>query len=112
MSAEWWRAYRAKRREAIRAQDRERNRRRRANGREDRTTEYRNRPSRAVPPLPVLFPEIRRGQGVSFWEDELRMDLQQEAALAVCEGRDPEDAVALYRSREMAWRSMTVSLFD
>jgi hypothetical protein len=49
---------------------------------------------------------------VSFWDDELRMDLHQERALAVLEHRDPDAAVGAYRSRELAWRAMTVPLIE
>lgn len=47
---------------------------------------------------------------MAFWEDELRMDLAQEAALAELEGRDPAAAVAAYRRRELSWRSLTAPI--
>jgi hypothetical protein len=56
-----------------------------------------------VPPLLPLYPELRSGTRLSFWEDELRMDLAQERALAEMEGRDPDEAVRAYRSRERRW---------
>lgn len=84
-------------------------RRRRATvGREDRTTEYarRNaaRRSEAREPLPELFPDLVRGARLVFPEEDLARDLRQEAELARLEGRDPEEAVRAYRSRELAWR--------
>jgi hypothetical protein len=53
-----------------------------------------------------------RGVRLSFWDDELRMDLEQERALAVVGGMDPDAAVALYRAREHAWRRMTCPLIE
>lgn len=79
--------------------------------RQSRAVEYANRNAkrRAVrtEPLPALFPDLRHGARVSFWEDELRMDLRQEETLAMLEGRDPKVAVAAYRSRETSWRAHT-----
>jgi hypothetical protein len=47
---------------------------------------------------------------VSWWHTELAMDLEQERELARLEGRDPEDAVARYRARELRWFNLTVPL--
>lgn len=41
---------------------------------------------------------------MSFWEDELRMDLEQERVLAKLEGRDPDEAVRSYKLRETNWK--------
>jgi len=58
-------------------------------------------------PLPLLLPALQHGTAISFWEDELRLDLAQEAWLAVLEGLEPGPAVAAYRRREIAWRHHT-----
>lgn len=58
-------------------------------------------------PLPPLYPSLQHGASVSFWEDELRLDLAQEAWLAALEGVDPQQAVDAYRRREIAWRHHT-----
>jgi len=63
-------------------------------------------------PLPLLYPALQRGARLSFWEDELRLDLAQEWALAECEGRDPEEAARTYLARETAWRAMTAPLVE
>ena len=60
-----------------------------------------------MPELAPLFPDLVRGSRVSFWDDELRMDLRQERALAIIEGKDPAVAVQSYRAREIAWSSLT-----
>lgn len=65
-----------------------------------------------LPPLTPLFPDLVHGARVSFWEDELRMDLAQERSLALVAGEDPELAVRAYRARETAWRRMTCPLVE
>lgn len=77
--------------------------------RTDRTEERAKyvRPSRATAsdePLPILYPELQHGKHYAFWDDELRLDLAQERALAILEGYDPDRRVAAYRARETAWR--------
>lgn len=62
-------------------------------------------------PLPVLMPGLQRGAAISFWEDELRLDLAQEMALALIEGRDTQQAVTDYKKREHMWRAMTCPIF-
>lgn len=62
--------------------------------------------------LPVLMPELQRGSRIAFWEDELRLDLAQEARLAELEGRDPRVAIAAYRARETNWRAHTAPLHE
>jgi hypothetical protein len=106
--AAYWRTYRAAHRERLCAQQRER-RQAKPRVRGDRSAEYARRRSRAcpVPDLPALFPHIRHGAVLSFWEEELRMDLEQERALATLEGRCPDAAARLYRSRETAWHHVT-----
>lgn len=81
----------------------------------DYTAEYaRNRERHpagpAADPLPLLMPELQRGARLAFWEDELRLDLAQEARLAELEGRDPAAAIAAYRARETNWRAHTAPL--
>ena len=58
-------------------------------------------------PLPLLLPALQHGTAISFWEDELRLDLAQEDRLAALEGVDPAVATAVYRRREIAWRHHT-----
>jgi hypothetical protein len=82
---------------------------------QSRAVEYANRNAkrrRDRHPLPVLFPDIRNGQALSFWRDELAMDLRQEAELARLEGRDPSAAVREYGIRERSWWAMTCPLFS
>lgn len=57
----------------------------------------------AYEPLLPLMPELQHGRSISFWEDELRLDLAQEAFLALLEGNDPRMAVDAYRQREVLW---------
>jgi hypothetical protein len=71
---------------------------------------------RSARPRPIaevepLFPQLRHGAKVAFWDEELAMDLEQERALALLEGRDPDEAVKQYRVRETSWRRLTVD-FD
>lgn len=83
---------------------------------QSRATEYANRNAKrkrtAGEPLPSLFPDLDRGSLVSWWQDELRKDLRQEAALAELEGRDPVEAVRSYRARERSWWGHIVPLVD
>jgi hypothetical protein len=109
VDAAYHRAYRARRKAEGRPVDAGRSRLRKDRAPEDRRREYARRASRARP-VPELFPEVRAGSRVSFWEDELRMDLCQEAVLAELEGRDPVAAVTAYRARETAWRRLTCPL--
>ena len=77
------------------------------------TTEERQRDRGVYKPIPPaepllpLMPALQHGTAISFWEDELRLDLAQEARLAEIEGIDPRCAVAAYRRREIAWRHHT-----
>ena len=84
--------------------------RRRLYGRGDRSDEYAKacvkrakQVKTPYEPLPLLMPHLQRGVHISFWEDELRLDLAQERALAELEGRDPEQAAAAYHARESNW---------
>ncbi len=110
MSAAWWRGYRQRRRLAGNTV------RRRAGyvrpPRGDRSAEYALRRSLGVPTVPLLLPHLQQGRRLAFWEDELRLDLHQEAELAVLEGRDPAAAVAAYRAREISWLAHTAPLFS
>jgi hypothetical protein len=79
----------------------------------DRTAEYAARAARrgpALPDLAPLFPHLRRGAVLAFRDEELRMDLEQERALAELEGRDPDAAAAAYARRERAWSALTTEL--
>lgn len=76
---------------------------------ERRKDRGRYKPKLPEEPLLPLFPELQRGTAISFWDDELRMDLAQERALALLEGRDPEDAERAYRAREISWHRLTIS---
>jgi hypothetical protein len=112
----YFRKYRASHPEYA-ARDRARSRTRKTKRtRVDRTAEYakRNakRGSRAMGPLPVLFPHIVHGTRLSFWQDELKMDLEQERELALLEGRDPVEAVRAYRRRETNWFLITGPLLE
>lgn len=81
----------------------------------DRTGEYARRASRALPavaPLTPLFPDLQRGTRLSFWEDELRMDVRQERSLAELEGRDPAVAEASLRARETSWWHHIAPLYE
>jgi len=60
--------------------------------------------------LPVLYADLRHGQVISLWRDELAMDLEQERVLAELEGRDPEEAVRAYRAKEYAFERMTMPI--
>lgn len=107
MPASWWREYRRKNRERLNAQLRER-RKGRPRSRGDRSAEYAKRRKQvAIEPLPMLRPDLQRGNAIAFWEDELRLDLAQEAELALLEGRCPQEAMTRYRAREKAWFRMT-----
>jgi hypothetical protein len=108
--AAYYRAWRAAHPEYRDRQKQLRNERRKRNGRGNRTAEYAKRTAARPPapaPLAPLFPDIQRGGALAFWEDELRLDLRQEAELARLEGRDPDAAVRAYRMRETSWRWWT-----
>ena len=110
MSAAYHRAYRARRRLSGNPVRRRPGYVRPPRG--DRSAEYARRRPRAMPTLPLLMPELQHGARVAFWEDELRLDLAQEARLAELEGRDPVAAIARYRARETSWRAHTAPLFE
>lgn len=114
MPAEYYRAYRARRRLSGNPV------RRRAGYVRDRSAKRRRpRPSRAQPRLIPLVETlgrtpglgtVSRGLRLAFWHEELVLDLAQEHELARLEGRDPRAAVAAYRRRELDWRAHTTSL--
>jgi hypothetical protein len=108
VDAGYWRDYRSRHRERINAQSRARRALGRVRG--DRSREYAKRPSRAIPPLAPLYPQ--NGSVLSYWDDELRMDLRQQAALASLEGWDVEEAVRAYRAKETAWHRITVRIVE
>lgn len=99
----YWRKWRAEHPEYRERQTRLKRERRYKKGRGDRTKEYQNRPSRAKPRVEPLFPQLRRGVVLSFWNDELKMDLAQERELAILEGKDPEAVCKEYEQRETEW---------
>lgn len=109
MSAEWWREYRRRNAEKLRAYNRARRQTPTLKA-QRRASEQRRRARLRVEyaPLPALYPDLQHGGTVSFWDDELRLDLAQERALAALTG-DPS-AVTEYRAREWAWRRITVPL--
>lgn len=105
--AAYYRAWRAahpiyRERERIRATTRVRGDRT-----QERLREKERRKPRAIEPLRPLMEHLQHGTMVSFWEDELRLDLAQERALAILENIDPDAAVRAYRAREMGWRQHT-----
>jgi hypothetical protein len=102
-------------------QNRLRAERRRRIGRGDRSAEYTQRRSRALPPVPALhvghnlFDVARRIVGprrssfVALY-DPLYDDLISEATLALLEGHDAETAVRQYGARERAFGRVTCPL--
>jgi len=110
--AAYYRSWRAAHPEYRARQNRLRHERRRRNGRGDRRREYAKRASRAAPQLTPLFPDIKRGASVAFWDEELQADLRQEAVLAALEGRDPAEAVRAYAVREWSWHRSTNAYLD
>lgn len=110
MPPEWWREYRRRRQEHLREYNRQRRQTPKLKA-QRRASEQRRlakkRPPPCPDPLPPLYPSLQVGKYLSFWEDELRLDLAQEAWLAVLEGNDPEEAVARYRRREINWKHHT-----
>lgn len=103
--AAYYRAWRAAHPGYAKRQTEIKRKRRASHGREDRTKEFANRKSKAgsSEPIPQLYEEVRNGRGVSFLQDEMRMDMEQEKALALIEGRDPAEAARAYRMKEAAW---------
>ena len=77
---------------------------------ERRRDRGRRKPVPPIEPLPPLFPGLQRGAAIAFWDDELRMDLAQERALAELEGADPDLAAREYGKREMDWFHFTVPI--
>lgn len=106
----YWKKWRAEHPEYAARQNELRRARRAINGRGNRAVEYAKRASRAVLKPPLLFPQLRHGTLVSYWDEELRMDLEQERALAVLEGRDPDKAAKEYRARETKFSRLTAPL--
>lgn len=128
-SAEYFRAWRAahpdyRRREVARTA------RRRADGREDRTAEYRNasrkrtqaraevQPLEEIPPLHVGHPIFEAARelvgptrsGLTVYLDPMHEDLLSEAVVALLAGEDPVAAVRRFRSGEHAWRRVTAPI--
>lgn len=106
---DYWKKYRAAHHDRIRAQERARaarpENRRARQAMESARRKRRRAEARVAPPAPLepLFPKLVHGKHVSFWDDELRMDLEQEGALAALEGRDPDAARRLYADAEWQW---------
>ena|SRR4249920_1455017 len=110
MSAEWWREYRSKNRDRINAQAAAR--RKQKPRVRNRAEEYAKKRKPPEIPLEPLFPQIRHGGAISFWDEELNMDLAQEAELAKLQGRDPVVACRAYRAREYRWFRITAPLVE
>jgi hypothetical protein len=121
--AAYYRAWRAAHPEYRARQNQLRAERRRLHGREDRSREYARRRQRATPPIPPLhdghdlFDRARQILGprrttLVFLHDTLYEDLMSEATLALIEGRDPRDAIRVFRSRERAFGRITCPLFE
>ena len=121
--AAYYRAWRAAHPEYRARQNQRRAERRGRFGRGDRTAEYARRRSRAVPSIPpmhaghVLFEQARRIVGprrttLVALHDPLHDDLLSEATLALIEGRDPHEAIRVFRSRERAYGQVTCPLFE
>jgi hypothetical protein len=119
----YYRAWRAAHPEYRARQNRLRNERRARNGRGDRSAEYAQRKSRALPPMPGLhvghdvFELARevvgpRSTTLVHLADQLYDDLLSEATLAFIEGRDPTEAVRAYGARERAFGRVTCQLLD
>lgn len=105
MPAEYWREYRKKHREKLNAQQAERRKndeelRKRRHAAETERRRRRREGEDDSWEIPQLYEYLRSGRYYSFWEDELKMDLEQERALAKLEGKDQEEAVRKYRSKE------------
>jgi hypothetical protein len=49
---------------------------------------------------------------LSYWDEELALDVRQEAAIASLEGRDVAEAVRAYRAKEYAWKRITVTIME
>jgi hypothetical protein len=121
--AAYFRAWRAAHPEYRARQNRLRNERRRCSGRGDRSAEYRQRQSRAIPGVPglhvghLLFEEARRIVGqrrstLATLHDPLHDDLLSEATLALLEGRDPVDAIRRYGATERAFGRVTCPIVE
>jgi len=112
LDPDYFKKYRASHPEYAARDRARRNLRRYAHGPRDRSAEYarRNALRNHAPaePLQQLYPDLNHGTSVAFWEDELRMDIEQEKILAVLEGKDPEKAAKTYATRELAWHWRTV----
>jgi len=107
----YWQKYRATHPEYVARQKLLRAQRRKKTSR-NRASEYANRPSRAIQKLRPLFEDLLQGTALSFWRDELRMDLRQEKALAELEGKDVTKALRAYQRRETEWHRVTTHLFE
>jgi hypothetical protein len=121
--AAYYRAWRAAHPEYRDRQNRLRAQRRQRNGRGDRSREYAQRRSRALPPMPAmhlghdLFEKARhivgpRRTSLVTLYDPLYDDLLSEATLALIEGRDPEDAIRRYGATERSFGRVTCPLVD
>lgn len=121
-SAAYYRAWRAAHPAYRLRQNLLRRQRRQLQGREDRRNEYAKRIRKKVPGMPGLhvghrlFELARQAVGprrtsLRTLYDPLYDDLLSEATLAILEGRDPEDAVRTYRSREQAYGRVTCQIF-
>jgi hypothetical protein len=122
-NAAYYRAWRAANPAYRDRQNKRRSERRRLLGRGDRSAEYAQRRSRAIPPIPPLhdghdlFERARlivgpRQTTLVALHDPLHDDLLSEATLALIEGRDPHEAIRTFRARERAFGRVTCQFFE
>jgi hypothetical protein len=112
LDPDYWKKYRAAHPSYRKKEAERRKQRKAAMTAEERQKDRGIRKSRAIPEVPLLMPHLLRGGSISFWEDELRLDLEQERQLALLENRNPDQALKEYRSREYTWKRLTASILD
>jgi hypothetical protein len=118
-SAEWWRDYRARNRERLNRQQRER-RAATPRVRGDRSAEYAKRASRAMPDMPALhvghplFDQAREivgrrtGSLVTLYDTSYD-DHIGAVVLALVEGVDPAEALSASRRFFTSWRHADIA---
>jgi len=119
-TAAWWRAYRARRADELRAYNRER--RHRPDVRVQRHAQELRRRARLraiepfVPTHPLLeaaaalVPMPTPGHLLMFRRELTAQDARSEAVLALVEGRDPRAAALAFEAAERAWEWHTCPL--
>lgn len=71
---------------------------------EVRADRGKKKPKPVQEPLPILYSDLQHGKTLSFWEDELRIDLAQEYVALNAQGirgKDRQQYLAAYRTREV-----------